>query len=666
MCAAALLDKVRHVKLRSSQRKRQRKRILVLGILSLFTSSAVARTVQIGGIAQAAAVDSKILSGTEMLAVWTLPRLGISVRNDPLDTRLLYGSRELRYSPERGWLAVGFTSSTPFPPPQIVNGSLYVPLTALKLLGIRVSQESSSFIDFAAPASVPTATLGPSPERAAPTTPKPATSASPATSAPAPTRVPAPASKASVTYDPSPVPGSTPAPPPSTLPTSTVTQPSQPVANLDTVRVSRTMHRGVEVQRVVLEFSGPATHTVQREKNGLSLLLGGTSASAASVTLSSGDSLTVTPGANGAVVQLGTGGGTSEVFTLENPYRVVIDTTTLLDSSVPPPINPDGLPEGVTYRNRGMLHTLSFDPQKYQPRVVSALPGRSADIATLVRSVQGVGGVNGGYFDTTSALPVDLVMQGGLMTAPSLERRATVGFSASGETMFGYPKPRYVLRGNFPSVLVNTVGPRVRPDLLTAFVGDGRTMIGADHLTTLYVTLNGSNVMQALTGRVVPPAGTLALTFNPQQFPQLPRAAGQPLRVELAWRSSDAPWNTAQEALSAGPLLVSGNRVVIDASKENFNTSAGIWRATRQVALGVLRGQPTIAYFEYGTPEAFAAALAGAGFSSAMRMDSGSSASAYLSRGFGNLGGYLNTVWSQNVPNAIVFVPRTAPLGGKK
>ena len=38
--------------------------------------------------------------------------------------------------------------------------------------------------------------------------------------------------------------------------------------------------------------------------------------------------------------------------------------------------------------------------------------------------------------------------------------------------------------------------------------------------------------------------------------------------------------------------------------------------------------------------------------------DSGSSASAYLTGGYGNLGGYLNTVWGRPVPNAIVFVPK--------
>ncbi|WP_338069143.1 phosphodiester glycosidase family protein [Deinococcus fonticola] len=670
----------------------------LLGLGLLFSGAGLARNVVIGTVVQAAAVDSRVLGGAEMLAVWTLPRLGVSVRNDPLDTRLVYGARELRFSPVTGWVAVGFRGAPPLPAPEALNGSLYVPLVALKALGVRVTKESANTLEFAAPAVVPVQTLGPSPAlpaapsvstapsatAAAKPTPVPprapvaaplkGTSPAPATK-PAPTPVPAPSAPVAVPPAPpapaptSDTPGVTaptrqpPQPqPPQTQPPQP--QPQQPLANLNTVRVSRSIHRNVEVQRVVLELSRATAHTIERQKGGLSIKLGGVSASESTSALSSGDTLTVTPDVGGAVVSLTTGGGTSEIFTLDDPPRVVVDTTTVLDAGVPPPINPENLPDGVTYLNRGLLHLLSFDPASYQPRVVSAPAGRFADLASLVKSVRGVGGVNGGYFDPASALPVDLVVSGGLMTASSLERRATVGFTPAGEAMFGYPKPRYVLRGNFSSLLVNVVGARVRRDLLTAFVGDGRTAVGADDLTTLYVPLNGETIQSAVTGRVVPPAGTLSLTFDPARFPQLPRAAGQALKVELVWRSSDAPWEAAQEALSAGPLLVSGGKVALDPARENFNTNASIWRPTKQVALGTFQGRPTIAFFEYGTPEAFAAALAGVGVRDAVRLDSGSSAGAYLSSGYGTLGGYLNGIWSQNVPNAIVFVPKTT-LGGK-
>ncbi|WP_174369034.1 phosphodiester glycosidase family protein [Deinococcus sp. JMULE3] len=558
-----------------------------------------------------------------MLPVWTLPRLGVTVRNDPADLRLQLGTRELRFAPVTGWRAVGFTLSGPLPVPQLSGGSLLVPLSALGALGVPVLADTPALLDFAAPTSVPTATLPPSPDL---------------TSAPQPTLQPAP----QPTPGPSPLPG----PPPS--PTFAV--------NLDTVRVSRTLHRTVEVQRVVLELSGAAQSSVTRLQNGLNVTLSGVSVTPGTQTLESGDTLTLAQTAQGASVSLTTGGGRSEIFTLNNPDRVVIDTTTYLDSSVPPPVDPDALPDGVTYRQLGGLHLLSFDPARFQPRVVSAPTGQASGVADLVRRAGGVAGVNGGYFDPGTHLPVDLVAVGGLMTAPSLEKRATLGFTAQGDTIFGYPRPRYVLSGAGFSVTVNSVRAKAAPDLLTAFVGDGRTRVGADTLTTLLVTPGTSQVRSALTGVITPPEGTLAFTFDPARFPQLPRAANIPLTVTLNWREDG--WDAATDALSAGPLLVQSGRVALNPAREGFNTAASIWRPTRQVAFGTLAGQPTIAFLEHGSPEAFAAALVKAGVRDAVRLDSGSSATTYVTGGYANLGGYLNTVWSRPVPNAIVLVPR--------
>lgn len=597
-------------------------------------AGAGARPVAIGGVVQSAAVESRVLGGQEALAVWTLPRIGVAVRNDPQDLRLLYSGRELRFTPGRGWRAVGF--SLPAAPglaaPALVGGSLYVPLAALRALGLPITIDAPDLLDFAPPAAVPVATLPPSPDLggAAPLA-QPAPPVAPPAPAPGPV-VPPPAPAA----------------------------PLRASAHLDTVRVSRALYRTVEVQRVVLELSNPAAHQIVRESGGLSVVLPGVSAGASAQTLTSGDTLRVEPGAAGGAalttVRLRTGGGTSQIFTVDDPHRVVIDTTTHLDPRVPPPIDPEALPEGVTYRPRGGLHLLSFDPARFQPRVVTAPAGAARDVASLVKGAGGVAGVNGGYFDPASRLPVDLVAVGGVMTAPSLEKRATVGFTAQGTPLFGYPRPRYVLSGAFGSVTVNSVGARVRPELLTAFVGDGRTAVGAPGLTTLY--LGGGTVSRVLTGAATPPAGTLALTFDPARFPLLPRTPGAALTAALNWQAQDAPWETAQDALSAGPLLVQGGRVAINPARELFDTRTNVWRPTRQVAFGVLGGQPTIAYLDHGTPEAFAAALAGAGVRDAVRLDSGSSATAYVVGGYAGLGGYLNPVWSRPVPNAIVFVPK--------
>lgn len=635
--------------------------------------AAQARPVMIGNVVQAAAVSTRFLGGQEMLAVWTLPRLGVQVRNDPQDLRLRLGTRELRYAPTTGWQATGWPASGlslngPLPAPQLVDGSLYAPLAALKLLGVSVRRDVPELLAFAAPASVPTETLPPSegspagtggsvgrqsvgasvsPARVLELAPPPR----PGGAAPVPApSLPGPAPVAAPPGPSVPVPGPAPAP--------SVAQ------SLVTVRVNRELRRTVELQRVVLELSAQASYQVERLPDGLSVRLPGVGAAPSQERLPSGDTLEIAADSAGTRVTLRTKGGRSEVFALENPARVVVDTVTYLNGTVPPPIDPEGLPEGVTYRQVGLVQLLSFDPARFQARVVSAPHGQSAQVAALVRSVGGAAGVNASYFDPISSLPVDLVVTGGLMTAPSLERRGTVGFTAAGQWLFGYPKPRYRLTGPFGTVQVNSVGARPRPELLTAFVGDGRSAVGDAGLVTLHVGVHvggGAATVQAVqTGRHVPPAGILALTFDPARFPALPRQVGAPLTVTLDWNGDGPAWGAAREALSAGPMLVRAGQVVIDAGRERFDTGAGVWRPTRQVALGLLGGQPTLAYFEYGTPEGFAAALAGLGFSDALRLDSGSSATAFVEGGYAGLGGYLNSVWSRPVPNAVVFVPKSA------
>jgi Phosphodiester glycosidase len=419
----------------------------------------------------------------------------------------------------------------------------------------------------------------------------------------------------------------------------------------------------------VLEFAGTAAFQVTRDRSGLSVALPGVapgSGLSASQALESGDTLSVTPlpggsAPGGLTARLDTLGGHSDVFTLQNPYRIVIDTTTNLDPSVPPPPDYDHLPVGVAHRQLGKLHLLSFDSARYQARVVSAPYGSSGGVADFVSRAGGVAGVNGGYFDPASALPVDLVAQGGLMLFPSLERRATLGLDEGGRAQLGYPRPRYVLSGEWGSATVNTVTARPNPAQLTAFVGDGHTPVGGSGLLTL--VLAGGQVARVAAGQSVPAPAELSVTFDPARFPGLPRTVGNPLTLTLDWRASG--WDTTFDALAAGPLLVQGGQYALNPAREGFNTAGSIWRPTRQVAFALVGGQPSIAYLENGTPEEFARALIAAGVQDAMRLDSGSSATVFVAGGYTGTGGYLNTVYSRTVPNAIVFVPR-AQLGVRK
>lgn len=421
------------------------------------------------------------------------------------------------------------------------------------------------------------------------------------------------------------------------------------------VRSSLTTVRNIQVQRLVIDLSGPATYSARNERGGVTLFLPQAGAAPSVQTLESGDTLTFAPEERGVTVRLDAGGGQSQVMTLDDPDRLVIDTATSLSADVPPPIKEDALPDGVSLSVFGGLSLLSFDAGRYVPHVVTAPSGAALSVAELVRRGGGVAGINGGYFDPPSSLPVDFVASGGKLLSASLERRGTVGFNALGAALFGFPRPRYMLSGAFGSLMVNTVTARPAPRLLSAFVGDGKTAVGGPGLLTLTLNSAASSVLRADMNGTVPAADLISLTFDPARFPQLPRTPGSALQAVLNYQSAD--WQNIREGLSAGPMLIQAGQIVLNPAREAFDVLTGVWRPTRQVAFAIYKGQPTLAFLEFGTPETFARALHNVGVQDALRLDSGSSATVFVSGGYLGTGGYLNTVWSRPVPNAIVLVP---------
>lgn len=631
---------------------------LLCGILSLGSlnlgSFAAARQVFIGGKAQASAIDTQMLGQariTEGIAVWMLPKLGISVRNDPQDVRLLLGKRELRYSATQGWQALGFRLSQKLPEPEVLDGSLYVPLAALPLLGMRYA-ENSNQVRFLAPLEIVTTTLPPS------------------QSAPTDQTTPTVQADQSDTSSRQPSQTNKPNHP------QTDTEVQQPASwpSLKLVRAGHQQHRNIATERIVLELDTNSTdltgYQLSKDQNykgtnteqvRLTLQLPQIRSKAKAVELSSGTQLALNPNSNGLKVEIDSSYGHHNIFALKNPARLVIDSTKLLNNDSAPPINPEKLPEGVSYQQRGGLHLLSFDPQLYRTEVVSAPTGETLTVSKLVQQAGGIAGINGGYFDISSLLPVDLVVQNGLMTAGSLERRATLGFTAQGQVLVGFPKPRYVLSGPFGKVMVNSVRSQANDQLLTAFLGNGQTSVGRHDMLTIYIQPQKRGIQRVILGDNVPPKGMLALTFHPQKFPQLPNNASQPLEVYIDWRTDESlPWGKAVHALSAGPLMVKNGRAALDPQKENFNFSSGVFKLAPQSAYGLRSGKPTLAYLELGTPSSFASALAGAGFSVAVRLDSGSSSTIYTEAGYGPYAGYTNTRWGRKVVNALVMVPKNS------
>ncbi|MFN8509542.1 MAG: phosphodiester glycosidase family protein [Deinococcaceae bacterium] len=429
--------------------------------------------------------------------------------------------------------------------------------------------------------------------------------------------------------------------------TLSVYPPPKPPLTLTNVRRSVTREDNLETSRLVLEFSDTVDFELKKTPQKISLVLPNFKANPKAPLTQELPGM----GTIGYHLLLGSRqthfnletatGSNTEVFTLEDPFRIVLDTRLKLEST---PTRP-----GIEYHTQGLLHTISFDPKQYQPKITSAQRGTGLSVGEFVQLNNAVGGVNGGYFDPATSLPVDLVTLNGQMLSSSLERRATLGIRQDGTLHLGFPKPRYVASGDFGTVRINTIGSKANPDWLTLFVGDGKTAVGDDDLQTLY--LKNNSVSRIVNGRNVPGANVWTLTYSRKRFPKLPEKVGQSIDLSLHWYSED--WQDTKEALAAGPMLIRDGQYVLNPKQEGFNTQGSIWRRTRQVAFGISQdGRYVIAYLEWGTPEEFARALLKTNIHTALRLDSGSSASVFAA------GKYLNHGNRRKVPNAIVMVPK--------
>ncbi|GGJ53954.1 phosphodiester glycosidase family protein [Deinococcus roseus] len=571
-----------------------RSRVFAVALL-LFLNSAHARPVYLAG--QNARTQTRTLQGQEVLPLEGLVLLGVQVNQDRQTIELVFQNNRFVFKSGSGW------EGATLPGLVFEQGKWYVPLAVLDALGFRALNNLPELLDYAAlPVVVPAA----QPVETAQTSPAPML--------------------------------------PEPVPNPEVPQVVLP--QFQGIRHSVQIEEYTERTRIVLDLSAPTQYEVKDNKITLFATQGQNLAQA--IAGSKGvKGIRVEQNAQGMRASLTLSRDAEfKVFPLQNPPRVVIDVFQFVRPVTPPFPNLSSLPAGVSYQKLGDLELLTFQRSQFQPKLTS---GFLQGVETFVKQGQAVAGINGGYFDMKTGFPVDMVVKEGRLLFGGLEKRAAVGFTSSGDLMWGIPKARYTLSTPLGQERVNSVRSGPRDGWLTLFVGDGKNVVGGKNFVTL--TVQDGVVTRVSTGAFKAAEGEITVTFQPEKHPILPTKVGATVGVSVAW--TDESWLTARDVLAAGPMLVKDSQYAVNAVQEDFDTGASVWRPTRQVAFGTTgAGDYVFAYLKWGTPEDFARALLKAGLKQAMRLDSGTSATVFVS------GGFLNRTWSRPVPNAILMVPR--------
>jgi len=336
-----------------------------------------------------------------------------------------------------------------------------------------------------------------------------------------------------------------------------------------------------------------------------------------------------------------------QVSSLANPYRLVIDVR----ADTPQPRTIVWAP-GITWRQewvtlptgRFTVTSLDLDLQTapLALQILRTNPAGAQGLApmtTLARGANASAGINAGFFNRQTQLPLGALKQSGQWLSGPILNRGAVAWDDQGGAQFG--------RLTLQETVTTTGGQRVN---LTA-LNSGYVQKGAARYTpdwgAVYIPLtdnetvtgveDGAVVFQQSAGK----AGQNQVTIPPRGYLLTHRGgAASPWQIgdRLTLTSETLPpsFNRYPQILGAGPLLIAQGKIALNAEAEKFNPQFQNQKASRS-ALGQRRpGQMSLvaAHNRQGGPGAtlgeWAQILKAMGMTSALNLDGGSSTSLVL------------------------------------
>ncbi len=415
-----------------------------------------------------------------------------------------------------------------------------------------------------------------------------------------------------------------------------------PPARLLQVRAARQPGQ----RRIVLDLDGPAV--VRTSEEGLELDLSSSPAQQAEL---GQRGLGVRQGPQGLMLTTASGSRASQILTLANPSRVVIDlpgeSPTPSDSSRPNPPRFDPrllalLGKDLRWDRQVLrlgnlsfkLNRVSFDPRsgplELQPLSRSgSMEGLSA-LSDLAQRADALVAINGGFFNRVRRLPLGALRQQGRWLSGPILNRGAVGWEGRLMPQFG--------RLQLQEWLLDRSGQRWPVQVVNSgYVQRGISRYTSDWGPWYRALSNGESGLLLRDGIVVQRFEAARLTAGIPLAPgdmvlvgragtELPWPEGTPLSLDS--RPSD-PLGLAANVLGGGPLLLRNGRVVLNGTAEGFGAAFLSQGAPRTVIgsdgtrielitlEGVEQQGPTLAET--------AALLQGLGLRDALNLDGGSS-----------------------------------------
>ncbi|MEM6428842.1 MAG: phosphodiester glycosidase family protein [Deinococcota bacterium] len=348
------------------------------------------------------------------------------------------------------------------------------------------------------------------------------------------------------------------------------------------------------------------------------------------------------------------GAANYNVSVLSNPTRLVVDlipeqperTTNLLLPAGSEQLN---LREGVTYRRfsfptasgQSGVHVLELAPDAGTFRVV-AQPRSARPLSQLARGSYAA--INAGYFDTATLNTIGLLQMNERLLSPPSRNRASIGFLGN----------KTVIDRVQSSIMVSVNGERYEASESStggSIVVHTQTGASVGQPSRGAIVVAANRVIDNRIGPRVVPVGGFVIVYEPhiRDLALIDRGDLASLEVDLL----PEVFNTVQDAVEAGPLLLKDGEVVFDPGLERFRTGTRILDGTVQQSAIGLRADGTVLFV---TADAMTARdliplFTALDARDAMRLDSGGSTTLYVA------GRVLNRSNQRPIVSAIVFEP---------
>lgn len=290
---------------------------------------------------------------------------------------------------------------------------------------------------------------------------------------------------------------------------------------------------------------------------------------------------------------------------------------------------------------------LEIDPRSFniQLRPIWSNPNTLVGTAPLIRTAQNyvaAAAINGGFFNRKNRLPLGAIRRDGKWLSSPILNRGAIAWNDSGQFYMGRLRLQETL-----------IAPN-QQKLTISHLNSGYVQTGIARYTPVwglaYIPLtNNETILVVRKNRIVSklqankageesiaiPKDGYLITFRGLSNNQLPNfTVGAVLRIVSS--SFPANFNRYPHILGAGPLLLQNNRIVLDATSENFSKAFARQKAIRSAICTTASGQLIVAavHNRVGgkgpTLAEHAQLMQRMGCTNALNLDGGSSTSLYL------------------------------------